>query len=335
MAPALSSGHDQGTAPRSKPTVYLLDNFHPDAMAFCEANFNPITRDNNPDQLATWRVNAQYILIQGSRVTAEDIAAAPHLKAIGKQGVGIDKIDAAACRARNIPILNTPGINAQAVAELVLALALGVARQLGPVFAKQAHGIIVPKEKCTGFELRGKTIGILGMGKIGCAVSKIFGAGFDCPIIAYDPYVPAGAWSNITHERASTLDEVWAKADIITVHMPLTPETRDMISYEQMKAMKPSTILINAARGGIINEQDLECAISQKLILGAGLDCHEEEPPSKEKYGAMWDLGVVSTPHLGGTTADSQRAAGLKAAENLLNFIQNDATALAQSRARH
>jgi phosphoglycerate dehydrogenase-like enzyme len=327
MAPALSSDHNQGTAPRSKPTVFLLDSFHPDVMAFCEANFNPITCDNNPDQLATWRENAQYILIRGSWVNAADIAAAPHLKAIGKQGVGIDKIDAAACKARNIRILNTPGINAQAVAELVLALALGVARQLGPVLAKQAHGILVSKDKCTGFELQGKTIGIIGMGRIGGAVSKIFGLGFGCPVIAYDPYVPADAWSTITHERASTLEEVWSKADIITVHMPLTSETRDMISYEQMKAMKPSAILINAARGGIINEQDLQRAISQKLILGAGLDCHEEEPPSKERYGAMWDLGVMSTPHIGGTTADSQRAAGLKAAENLLNFIRNDTTA--------
>lgn len=326
MAPSAVSDPDQGQPPRSKPTVYLLDNFHTDVMNFCQANFNTITRDS-PDELANWRENAQYVLVRGSRITAEDVAAAPHLRAIGKQGVGIDKIDTAACKARNIPILNTPGINAQAVAELVLALALGVARQLGPVFAKQAHGILVPKEKCTGFELRGKTVGIIGMGMIGSAVSKIFGAGFDCPIIAYDPYVPADAWPNITHERASNLDEIWAKADIITVHMPLTPETRNMISYEQMKAMKPTAILINAARGGIINEEDLERAISHKLILGAGLDAHEEEPPSKEKYGTMWDLGVVSTPHLGGTTADSQRAAGLKAAENLLEFIRKDTTA--------
>ncbi|KAL2203790.1 hypothetical protein CC79DRAFT_1336436 [Sarocladium strictum] len=323
MAPSAVSDHEQGPGPRSNPTVYLLDNFHSDVLDFCQANFNTISRDS-PNKLANWRESAQYVLVRGSRITAEDVAAAPHLRAIGKQGVGIDKIDAAACEARNIPILNTPGINAQAVAELVLALALGVARQLGPVFAKQAHGILVPKEKCTGFELRGKTVGIIGMGMIGSAVSKIFGAGFDCPVIAYDPYVPADAWPNITHKRASTLDEIWAEADIITVHMPLTPETRNMISYEQMKAMKPTAILINAARGGIINEEDLERAISQKLILGAGLDAHEEEPPSKGKYGAMWDLGVVSTPHLGGTTADSQRAAGLKAAENLLEFIRND-----------
>ena len=327
MAPAALSDHDQAAASRSKPTLYLLDNFHPDVMAFCEANFNTVTRDDNPDQLAAWRQHAQYILVRGSAVSAEDIAAASHLKAIGKQGVGIDKIDAAACKARNIQILNTPGINAQAVAELVLGLTLGVARQFGSVLAKQAHGILVPKEKCSGFELRGKTVGIIGMGQIGRAVSKIFGAGFDCPVIAYDPYVPADAWSNILHERASTLDEVWAKADVITVHMPLTPETRGMISYEQMKVMKPSTILINAARGGIINERDLERAVSEKLILGAGLDCHEEEPPSKEKYGAMWDLGVVSTPHIGGATADSQRAAGLKAAQNVLESIQNEATA--------
>ncbi|KAH8176567.1 d-isomer specific 2-hydroxyacid dehydrogenase, NAD binding domain-containing protein [Sarocladium implicatum] len=323
MSPALTS-NDQGIAPGSKPTVYLLDNFHPDVMAFCEANFNPITRDNNPDQLAAWRENAEYLLVRSSWVTAEDVAAAPRLKAIGKQGVGIDKIHAASCKARNIPILNTPGINAQAVAELVLVLALGVARQLGTVLAQQAHGILVPKEKCTGFELRGKTIGIIGMGKIGSAVSKIFGAGFDCPVIAYDPYVPAGAWSDIDHERASSLDQVWAKADIITVHMPLTSETRDMISYKQMKAMKQHAILINAARGGIINEKDLERALSEKLILGAGLDCHEEEPPSKERYGALWDLGVVSTPHIGGATADSQRAAGLKAVQNLLDFIQSN-----------
>lgn len=324
MVPGLLSEASPAEQASSKPTVYMLDNFHPDVIKFAEENFNVISRDSSLHKLAEWRQNARYLLVRSSRVTAEDVAAAAQLRAIAKQGVGIDKIDAAACKERGISILNTPGANAQTVAEQVLTLTMSVARQVGTILARQSHGILVPKEICSGIGLQGKTIGIIGMGNIGQAVARIFQGAFGAKVIGHDPFLPADAWSDIPHTRATDLASVWADSDVITVHMPLTPETRDLIAYEQMKQMKPTTILINTARGGIINETDLERALSEKLIWGAGLDCHEEEPPSKERYGKLWDMGVVSTPHIGAATSEAQIATGMTAAKKLLKFIQTD-----------
>lgn len=306
----------------NKPTVWLLDDFHPEVMAFAKQNFNAITKEH--PQHSNWR-QAEYLLVRGSWVTAEDIAQCPNLRAIGKQGVGIDKIDQAACKARGIPILNTPGVNARAVAELVLALTTSVARQVGAVITKQSAGIAVPKEKCSGILLHHKTIGILGMGNIGRCVATIFRGAFEADVVAYDPFLPADAWADIPHTRAESVAEVLEAVDVVTVHMPLTPETRDLISYEQMKTMKSTAIIINTARGGIINEDDLQRALDERLIWGAGLDCHEQEPPSKERYGAFWDKGVVSTPHVGAATGETQMQTGMVAAEKLLAFATGNA----------
>ncbi|SPO04148.1 related to SER3 - 3-phosphoglycerate dehydrogenase [Cephalotrichum gorgonifer] len=321
MAPSLVSDDSTPVSPPAeKPTVYLLDDFHPEVMTFCKQNFNIIPR-SHPEN-ANWRQNARYLLVRSSYVTAEDIKAAPNLLAIGKQGVGIDKINAEACQARGIPILNTPGANAQAVAEQVLTLTMAVARQVGSILAKQTSGTLVPKEKCSGLTIRGKTIGILGMGHVGKAVARIFHGGLGAHVIAYDPFLPPDAWADIPHTRAERLEDIWSDADIITVHMPLTPQTRGFIAYPQLRSMKRTAIVINTARGGIIDEKDLERALSEGLIWGAGLDCHEEEPPSKERYGALWDLGVVSTPHVGAATSETQALTGMTAAKRLLEFAQ-------------
>jgi phosphoglycerate dehydrogenase-like enzyme len=236
----------------NRPTLYLLDDFYPAVHAYCEENFNTIDKSHPAHK--NWR-QGEYLLMRSSRLTAEDIKSCPNLRAIGKQGVGIEKIDAEACATRGIPILNTPGVNAQAVAEVVLALTMTVARQIGTIVGKQSHGILVPKEKCSSLPLHRKTIEILGMGNIGKAVARIFRGAFDAEIIAYDPFLPAGAWGEIPHVRAESVEQVLVASDMITVHMPLTPQTANLIGYAEMQRMKNTAILINAARGGIINEK--------------------------------------------------------------------------------
>ena len=322
MAPArVEDSPVRDAAPRDdRPTLYLIDNFHPAVHEFCEKNFNAYS-PGHPEQ-PNWRENAEYILVKSSYVTEKDIAACKKLRAIGKQGVGIDKIDQKACEARGIRIFNTPGLNARTVAELTLALTMDVARQVSSIMSRQTAGITVQREKCNGILLHKKSIGVIGMGHIGRAVAKIFHGAMESEVIAYDPFLPADAWQDIPHTRAQSVDELLAAADIVSVHMPLTPETKGLISYPQMKLMKNSAILINAARGGIVNEQDLEKALTEREILGAGLDCHEQEPPTKERYGALWDLGVVSTPHIGATTRETQALTGTAAAQFLLDFAK-------------
>ncbi|KAH6875103.1 D-isomer specific 2-hydroxyacid dehydrogenase [Alternaria rosae] len=326
MAPALiepetdlpSSTSSNGA---NKATVYLLDTLHPQAMESAQSLFNAITPSD--PRHSDWKEKAEYLVIRGSYLTAEDIAACKNLKAIGKQGVGIDKIDGEACRARGIKIFNTPGVNAQAVAETVLSLTMSVAREVSRIIALQSAGFSVPKETCSGLIINKKMIGIIGMGNIGRKVAQIFQGGLGCRIIAYDPLLPKDAWEDIAHTRAETLEEVLRASDIVTLHIPLIPQTRGLISYQQFKIMKPTSILINTARGGIVHEADLERALREGLIWGAGLDCHEHEPPTKEIYGSLWDTGrVVSTPHVGAATAETQMETAMAAVDRLHDYIQ-------------
>lgn len=247
----------------------------------------------------------------------------PYQSYVSNDDVGIDKIDATACSERDIKIFTTPGVNAQAVAETVLTLTMSVARQVGHITAQQSHGKLVPKEKCSGLIISGKTVGIVGMGNIGQRVARIFQGGLGCDIVAYDPLLPADAWADIPHTRAKTLDQVLEASDVFTLHVPLLPQTRNLIGYQQLSQMKSNAILINAARGGIVNEADLERAMNEGLIFGAGLDCHEQEPPTKERYGGLWDTGrVVSTPHIGAATAQTQMETAMAAVDRLAEYIR-------------
>ncbi|KAL4916129.1 hypothetical protein BDW62DRAFT_218870 [Aspergillus aurantiobrunneus] len=295
MAPGIS--YSPETAPAApvstsdKRTVYLLDTLHPDAVEHARTLWNVIGPGDK--ELNNWREHASAVLIRGSYITADDIARAPNLIAIGKHGVGIDKIDQVACAKRGIKILNTPGANARDVAELVVALTMTVARSIRSITTRQMTAP-VPKETCTGLTLHQRTVGIIGMGNIGRTVAEIFHGGFDAKLIAYDTYMPHNAWPHLPHRRAQGIQEVLEEADVITLHVPLTDETRDLISYAELRRMKADAILINAARGGIVNEDDLILALSEGHLWGAGLDCHEQEPPSIEKYGQLWENLNVS-----------------------------------------
>lgn len=321
MAPALLIGSPREGTPESlddRPTVYLLDYFIPDAELHARRLFNVVTKDSPKHD--GWREKAEYLLVRSSALCAADIALCPNLRAIGKQGSGIDKIDEKACKARGIKIFNTPGVNAHAVAELVLALTMSVARDVPRIGVKQATGLRVPKETCSGLVLHKKALGVIGMGHIGRTVAKMFYGAFESPIVAYDPFMPQAAWSDMPHVRANTLEEILRASDIVTIHVPLTNGTRDLISINEMSIMKPESILINASRGGIVNEADLETALAKGLIWGAGLDCHEQEPPSKEKYGRLWQQRVVSTPHIGAATAQTQTETAIAAMDALYKF---------------
>ena len=314
-----TSGHTPCSS-KPKPTVYIIDPFHPKAIEHAKTLFNVILPTD--PAFADWRQNATAILMRGSYLRVEDIAACPNLRAIGKHGVGTDRIDADACAARGIRILNAPGANTEAVAELVLALALSVARQIPSITARQMREP-VRKETCAGMTLRGKTVGVIGMGNIGHRVAEMFSRAFDCPIVAYDPYISADAWKDLEHTRANSYRDLFLIADILTIHVPLTKDTLDMIGYNELSMMKPTSILLNTSRGGIVNEVQLQRALTEGLIWGAGLDAHEQEPPTVGKYGELWQLpNVVSTPHIGAATEDAQLMSAMGAVDNLYNYLK-------------
>ncbi|KAE8381742.1 hypothetical protein BDV26DRAFT_301015 [Aspergillus bertholletiae] len=266
VEPSASAGF---VAAETKPIVYVLDTFPPQAIEYAKTLFSIVQPQD--EEFKNWRQNARALLVRSSYVTADDIASCPNLIAIGKHGVGIDKIDQHACSQRGIKILNTPGANARDVGELVVALALSVARGIRSITSRQMLKP-VPKESCNGLTLYQKTIGVIGMGNIGRTVAEIFRGGFNVSIVAYDAYMPDDVWPHIPHTRAKSVHEVLVQADVLSIHVPLTTETRGMISYPQIRAMKPDAILINAARGGIVNEADLTRALSEGHLWGAGLD---------------------------------------------------------------
>ncbi|UPL02777.1 hypothetical protein LCI18_013711 [Fusarium solani-melongenae] len=306
---AMTLNFAQNDAVDSRPVVYLYDTFHSEAIAYCKQLFRTVGPED--PEYGQWRQRAKYLLIRKSPFTAEDVASCANLRAIGKQGVGIDKIDTKACEARGIKILNTPGVNAGAVAELVLALVMTLAREIPTIYARLHQGEVVPREACSGLILRKKTVGIIGMGNIGEAVARLFHGAFDAHIIAYGRSQPESAWSDIPHTRASTVEEVLRAADVLSVHVPLAFQTRDLITYRELSMMKPTAILINTARGGIVNEDDLARGLRDNLIWAAGLDCHEQDPP------------IVSTPHIGAATTQTQQETAIAAVQRLYDYVQS------------
>lgn len=302
-----------------RPTLYIIDKLHPAAISHAQELFE-VVLPSDPE-ITHWQRNAEYLLVKSSSITASQISACTKLRAIGKQGVGLDKIDLDACEKAGVRVFNTPGANASSVAELVLGLTMAVARQIGSIQVRQCAGETVHKETCAGQTLRGKKLALIGMGNISTEVARIFRGAFDVDVVAYDPYAPREAWKGIAHVRVDTVADALKGADIVSVHVPLTEGTRNLISLEEMRLLQPSSIIINAARGGIVSEEDLVVALEEGIIWGAGLDCHVEEPPSKQTYGRLWSHPrVVSTPHIGAATSETQRDTAKAAINYVYDF---------------
>lgn len=258
------------------------------------------------------------IVRSASKVTAEVLAAAKNLKIIGRAGVGVDNIDVAAATARGIIVINSPGGNTIAATEHTMAMMLAMSRNI-PIANETMQKGEWNRKKYVGVELRGKTLGVIGMGRIGSGVAKRALA-FDMDVIGYDPYINEER-AQAMGVKVGTLDDIIENADFITVHMPLTKDTRGMLNKDNMKRMKKGVRLINCARGGIIDEQDLADAVKTGIVAGAAIDVYTSEPVSAE-HPLIGLPGVVLTPHLGASTVEAQIgvsvdvAQGIKAALN-------------------
>ncbi|KAF3042878.1 hypothetical protein E8E12_002867 [Didymella heteroderae] len=324
MAPDLNSLDASFSETRQK--LYILSDFHPAAVKYAQSLFDCVLHTDPEAQ--DWRSNATAILVKDYYIEEKDLLAAPRLRVIGKQGVGLDKIDVEACAKHNVKICNTPGVNAGAVAEMALCLAFSVARSVPQLVLRQrVHGESIRKETISGLLLSKKTLGVVGMGNIGQAVARMFLGGLQARIMAYDPYWPeqSDAWAPIPHKRVHSLDELLKVSDIVTLHVPLTATTKDMIGYKQLSQMKRTAILINTARGGIVNEEDLAQALEEGLIWGAGFDCHTVEPPPLAKYERLWNCpNFVGTPHIAAAVDETQIATINAATDGIWNFLKQN-----------
>jgi D-3-phosphoglycerate dehydrogenase len=299
--------------------IYVLDALHPSGVEYAEQRAE-VVRWNDP-RVKNWHEDADGLMVRGSQIRAADFARAKKLRVISKQGVGIDNIDVNAARAHGVTVCRTPGINSEAVAELALTLGLCVTRRVAE-FDRRIHGgEIVERANILGLEMMEKTVGIVGMGNIGTRVARKWRGAFDARILAYDPYVPADHWPDIQHERVASLADMLPRVDILTLHLPLTDESRRMIGADAFARMKPTAVLVNAARGGIVDEAALYQAIVSGRLYGAGLDVFEQEPPTTANPLLQLPT-VVVTPHAGAGTHDTQIRSSMRVAEQLFDALE-------------
>ncbi len=258
------------------------------------------------------------IIRSGTTITARVIDAGQRLKVIGRAGVGVDNVDVPAATAKGILVMNTPSANIISAAEHSLAMMMALARNI--VWAHQSvHEGKWERKRFTGVELFGKTLGIVGVGRVGAEVAKRAGS-FEMKLLGYDPYLPEDIAEKLG-VKLCTLEEVLSNADVITVHAPLTPSTKNMIDRDEFAMMKSNALLVNVARGGIVNEDALVQALSEGTIAGAAFDVFEEEPLSPCELLEMPNL--ITTPHLGASTVEAQEKVSVEMAEHVVMFLRD------------
>lgn len=254
------------------------------------------------------------------RVDEDIMRASPKLKVVAKHGAGTNDIDVVAAKRLGVPVLAATGCNAHSVAEHALMLMLALAKDL-PRQDAFVRGGGWEKKSYRGRELRGSRLGLVGMGMISRALAVMAGA-VGMSVSAYDPFAPEEAFAPAA-TRETDLDRLLANSDVISLHCPLTEQTRNLIDARALGLMKPGALLINTARGEVIDEPALVAALSAGKIAGAGLDCFSPEPPASDN--PLWALpNVIVTPHVGGVTEDARREVSLQTVRNVLSLLKGE-----------
>lgn len=307
--------------------VLAADGISPKGIELLQKDFQVDVRDKiSHEELLDVISEYDALLIRSaSKVTADVIEKAANLKIIGRAGVGVDNIDIPAATARGIIVINSPGGNTIAATEHTMAMMLSMSRNI-PIANETMQKGEWNRKKYVGVELKGKTLGVIGMGRIGSGVAKRCMA-FDMDVIAYDPYINEER-AKAMGVKVGTLDDVITQADFITVHMPLTPDTKGMISMEQMKKMKKGVRLVNCARGGIIDEADLAQAVKDGIVAGAAIDVFTSEPIPAD-HPLLNVPGIVVTPHLGASTVEAQIGVSVDVAEGVKAALNGEPVATA------
>ena len=297
-----------------KPIVLIAEELSPATIDALGPDFEVRHCDGaNRDELLAALADVDAVLIRSAtKIDQEALAVAKRLKVVARAGVGLDNVDVTAATVAGVMVVNAPTSNITSAAELAVGLLLATARNIAPANASLKGGKW-KRSQYGGVELLDKTVGIVGLGRIGALTAERL-AGFGVKLIAYDPYLSPARAGQLGVQLVS-LEELLAESDFITVHLPKTPETLGLIGEDALKLVKPSVRIINAARGGIVDEQALANALREGRVAGAGIDVWAKEPCTESPLFEF--ESVVVTPHLGASTEEAQEKAGVAVAKSV------------------
>lgn len=303
------------------PTVYVAEPIHVDALDLLAQHTN-LTLGFGPSAQPIDAVLADIsgIIWRSGSLDWKIISAANNLRVIARHGVGFDNVDVTAATQRNIAVLITPEANYRAVAEHVFALLLATRRHVLLGDRMVRDGRFADRDSLAGNELRGSTLGIIGMGRIGAEVARIAKTGFDMRVLVHDPWLDAIDIAAAGMEPEGRLLALLERSDAVTVHVPLTAETHDLLGAGELARMPRHAVLINTARGGIVNEHALAIALREGSIAGAGIDVFGAEPPAPDNP-LLSSRRTVLSPHSGALTHEALRQIALDAARGVLDVL--------------
>ncbi|MGE5576100.1 MAG: hydroxyacid dehydrogenase [Syntrophothermus sp.] len=284
--------------------VLIPQPIHASGMAILEPDFEVrVGPDASLETLLREIEDADALLIRTAPVPREAILGAKKLKIIARHGVGVDNIDVRAATERKIPVAYTPNANMLSVAEHVLAMMAALAKLLPQYDKATRQGNFEIRNSYRAVDLDGKTLGIVGLGRIGSLLARKASLGFNMKILGFDPMLSAEKIAGMGVQPVESLDELLRQSDFVSLHVPLTPETKGLIGVRQLALMKPSAFLLNAARGGVVDEQALYDALKRNAISGAGLDVFQDEPVPVDNPLLSLD-NIIVTPHSAALTAE-------------------------------
>jgi D-3-phosphoglycerate dehydrogenase / 2-oxoglutarate reductase len=301
--------------------VLIADDLSPRAVEILTAHpdisVEVKTGLKGPELVAALKGVHALAVRSATKVTAELLEKAPDLRVVGRAGIGVDNIDVKAASRRGVIVMNTPSGNAITTAEHALFLLCALARHIPQATASMKGGKW-EKKKFSGTELFDKTLGVVGLGNIGRIVADR-ALGLKMKVIGYDPFLTADAAERMGVELVS-LEEMWKRADALSIHTPLTDDTRGLVGTASLAKMKDGVLIVNAARGGIVDENALLAALESGKVAGAALDVFVEEPPPKD-HPLVAHERVICTPHLGASTEEAQEKVAVEVAEQIANYL--------------
>jgi D-3-phosphoglycerate dehydrogenase len=303
------------------PVVLIAEDLAPAAIDLLATEFEVrhVDGTDRPALLAALAGADAVIVRSATQIDAEAIAAAPRLRVIARAGVGLDNVEVPAATARGVMVVNAPTSNIVSAAEQAVTLLLAVARHTVPATSSLKRGEW-KRSQFTGVEVQGKTVGVVGLGRIGVLFAQRM-ASFGTRLIAYDPYVQPARAAQLG-VRLVGLEELLRESDFISIHLPRTPETVGLIGAKELRLVKPTVRIVNAARGGLIDEEALAEAVAERRVAGVGLDVFAKEPCTSSPLFGFDNVVVV--PHLGASTVEAQDKAGLAVARSVKLALQGE-----------